>query len=207
MQPKLLRALEERAIRRIGSMDTVRLDVRVIAATNRDLRQEVNRGRFRSDLFYRLAVVRIRIPPLRERREDIPLLAAHFYEQFAVNGDPHPPAALLTSFAQQDWPGNVRELRSAVERAVLMEDPEVWRELAAAGAGADTSGAAAEGFDPSLSFRVAKERATARWERAFVESLVRSTGGNLSAAARAARMDRNYLRELLRKHGVVAKDD
>jgi DNA-binding NtrC family response regulator len=206
MQPKLLRALEDRAVRRIGSTETVRVDVRMIAATNRDLRHEVNRGRFRSDLFYRLNVVRIRIPALRERRDDIPLLVAHFYEQLATLGDPHPPAELLGSLVQQDWPGNVRELRSAVERAVLMDDPELWRELAT-GATTTPPPADMEGFDPSTSFRVAKERATSRWERAYIEALVRSTGGNVSAAARAARMDRNYLRELLRKHGITVKDE
>jgi DNA-binding NtrC family response regulator len=207
MQPKLLRALEHRTIRRIGSTETIRLDVRVIAASNRDLRQEVNRGRFRSDLFYRLNVVRIRIPPLRERRDDIPFLVAHFYEQFAPTGDSSPPAALITSLAQQDWPGNVRELRSAVERAVLMDDPEIWRELASVDAGDDDAGEIAGRFDPTVSFRVAKERAMAHWERGYVQSLVRLTPGNLSAAARAARMDRNYLRELVRKHGIAAKDD
>ncbi|NUP11929.1 MAG: sigma 54-interacting transcriptional regulator [Polyangiaceae bacterium] len=206
MQPKLLRALEERAIRRIGSVETVRLDVRVIAATNRDLRQEVNRGRFRSDLFYRLNVVRIRIPPLRERREDIAMLTAHFYEQFA-RGGAAPSAETLASFVDQDWPGNVRELRSAVERAVLMDDPDVWRELASPPPEAAPAPLSEPVFDPAIAFRVAKERATAQWERAYVEALVRSTGGNLSQAARVARTDRNYLRELLRKHGVSVKDD
>jgi DNA-binding NtrC family response regulator len=211
MQPKLLRALEERLIKRIGATEAVRLDVRVLAATNRDLRQEVNRGAFRSDLFYRLNIVRLRIPPLRERREDIPFLVAHFYKQFVTEGDPNPPAELVATLTRQDWPGNVRELRSAVERSVLLGDPELWRELAAAPEPAE--GAAAQGapdeldFDPSLSFRAVKERAVARWERAYVKELVRRSGGNLSRAARFARMDRNHLRELLRRHDVPVHDD
>lgn len=216
LQPKLLRALEERQIRRIGSVEPVKLDVRVIAATNRDLRQEVNKGGFRSDLYYRLNVVRIRIPPLRERREDIPLLCAHFYRQFSREADPSPPAELVEALMRQDWPGNVRELRGAVERAVLMGDPELWRETVlgaeapasddASAAAAASATAAGEPGDLDLSFRSAKERATARWERTYVEALVRAHGGNLSRAARAARMDRNYLRELLRRYGISASE-
>jgi DNA-binding NtrC family response regulator len=216
MQPKLLRVLEDRVVRRVGSLEPVKLDVRVIAATNRDLRQEVNRGAFRSDLYYRLNIVRIRLPPLRERREDIPLLVAHFYEQFSHGGDPRPPAELISAFLRQDWAGNVRELRAAVERAILMQDPALWFE-ATLGAPAGEEPAKGEGgatreydheADLALhSFRAAKERAVARWERGYVEALVRKSGGNLSRAAREARMDRNHLRELLRRHGLTATDE
>lgn len=220
MQPKLLRALEERQVRRIGTLDPVKLDVRVIAATNRDLRQEVNKGTFRSDLYYRLNIVRMRIPPLRERRDDIPLLVAHFYGQFAP-GDGHPPADLVDTLARQEWPGNVRELRGAVERAVLMGDPSMWQDFLAGSeplssepAAGPTSTPAPSGQlglisaeDLTMSFRQAKERAVGRWEREYVKALVRSNEGNLSKAARAARMDRNHLRELLRRHGVSADDD
>ncbi|HUQ05442.1 MAG TPA: sigma 54-interacting transcriptional regulator [Kofleriaceae bacterium] len=212
MQPRLLRALDDRVVRRVGGNDQIKLDVRVIAATNRDLRAEVNRGRFRSDLFFRLATVRLRVPPLRERRDDIAVLAAHFWTQF---GDPAdaPPAELLTDWLKRDWPGNVRELRSAVERAVLFGDPAVWAEISTTIALPDPTSkkpvaAAAEvEFDDAASFRLAKERAVAEWERAYVRELVRRHDGNLSRAARAARMDRNHLRELLRRHGVTAQDD
>ncbi|MDC3952813.1 sigma 54-interacting transcriptional regulator [Polyangium jinanense] len=213
MQPKLLRALEERVVRRIGSLDPIKLDVRVIAATNRDLRQEVNRGTFRSDLYYRLNIVRIRLPPLRERREDIPPLVAHFYEQFARSGDPLPPAELVAAFTKQDWPGNVRELRAAVERAILMEDQELWFEATLGAPPGSTPKAAAPATtdyedDIALgSFRAAKERAVARWERGYIETLVRQSGGNLSRAARSAHMDRNHLRELLRRHGISATEE
>jgi DNA-binding NtrC family response regulator len=120
----------------------VRLDVRVIAATNRDLRQEVNRGRFRTDLLYRLNTVRLRVPPLRERRDDIGVLAGHFWTQFA--NDPHaaPPAELLIDWLRRDWPGNVRELRSAVERAVLLDDPSIWAEISTTVAVPEIAGAA-----------------------------------------------------------------
>ncbi|WP_437581485.1 sigma 54-interacting transcriptional regulator [Sorangium sp. So ce887] len=203
LQPKLLRALEERSIRRIGSLDPVPLDLRIVAATNRDLRQEVNRGTFRSDLFYRLNVVRIRVPPLRERREDIPLLVAHYYRQFADQADP--PAELLERLVHHDWPGNVRELRSAVERAVLTGDPAIGEDGAAAREGGEEE-SALRPDDLELSFRQAKERTVARWERAYVKTLIRANGGNLSHAARAGRMDRNHLRELLRRHGVTATE-
>ena len=206
MQPKLLRAIEDRVVRRVGGNESVRLDVRVIAATNRDLRQEVNRGRFRSDLLYRLNTVRLRVPPLRERRDDIGVLAAHFWTQFA--NDPHaaPPGELLVDWLRRDWPGNVRELRSAVERAVLLDDPLIWAEISSTIAVAvDPPKAIA--FDDTASFRVAKERAVGDWERAYVRELVHRHDGNLSRAARAARMDRNHLRELLRRHGVSVQDD
>lgn len=210
MQPKLLRALEERVIRRIGSLEPVRLDVRIIAATNRDLRYEVNRGTFRADLFYRLNTVRLRLPSLRERREDIPLLVHHFYQQFARAGDPPLPAPLLANFVNQAWPGNVRELRSAVERAVLMGDPASWFDMQQAIEESASSGppsVPASVEDPTAtSFRAAKEKAIALWERGFIEALVKKNDGNLSKAARAARMDRNYLRELIRRHGINATE-
>jgi two-component system, NtrC family, response regulator GlrR len=213
MQPKLLRALEERQIRRIGTIEPVKLDVRVIATTNRELRQEVNRGNFRSDLFYRLNIVRIRVPALRERPDDIALLASHFYRQFAQGSDPNPPAELLDSLMRQAWPGNVRELRGAVERATLMIDPSLWHEGVLGAAEPEEEGAAAaagpqslQPDDLTLSFREAKERAVSRWERVYLQALVRANGGNLSRAARAARMDRSHLRELLQRHGVSATE-
>lgn len=210
MQPKLLRALEERVVRRIGSLEPVRLDVRIIAATNRDLRYEVNRGTFRADLFFRLNTLRIRLPSLRERREDIPLLVHHFYQQFSRDGDPPLSAEMLTHFMNQSWPGNVRELRSAVERAVLMGDPTIWFDARLSGEEAIELGSQlGPGLGSELeaaSFREAKEKAIARWERGYLEALIRKNEGNLSKAARSARMDRNYLRELIRRHGINSAD-
>lgn len=168
MQPKLLRALEERVVRRIGSLEPVRLDVRILAATNRDLRAQVNRGTFRADLFYRLNIVRIRLPSLRERREDIPLLAHHFHQQFAREIDPPLSAKSMSALVPQDWPGNVRELRSAVERAVLMGDPAIWFDSGAAEPDS-AIGIPAQDYATDLalsSFRAAKEKAMANWEQA-----------------------------------------
>jgi len=201
MQPKLLRALEERVVKRVGGNEQLKLDIRVIAATNRDLRSEINRGRFRSDVFYRLSTVRLRVPALRERRDDIPLLVAHFYAQLAAGEEP--PASLISEFARHDWPGNVRELRAAVERTVLLGDPAVWREIADTPA---TSPATTRAPDFSTSFRAAKEQAVAEWEREYVRALLDAHAGNLSKAARAVRMDRNHLREMAVRHKLRSDD-
>ena len=197
LQAKLLRALEERLVKRVGSVRQIRLDVRVLAATNRDLREAVNRGRFRADLYYRLDVMRIRIPPLRERREDIPLLVNHFYRIFTGDDDAVAPDALVAPLREHSWPGNVRELRSAVERAVLMADPALSLDAVETGA----PPAAERVLDDRLSFRESKERVVSSWERWYVTELLARHGGNLTRAARAARMDRAHLRELLRKCG------
>jgi two-component system response regulator GlrR len=202
MQPKLLRALEERTVKRVGGTESIKLDVRVIAATNRNLKQAVNRGGFRADLYFRLNIVRLEVPPLRERREDIPLLVNHFYEQLAPAGT-QPPPGLVEHLSSLDWPGNVRELRNAVERAVLMEDAALWQELTSDDADAPQTGYR---FDPALSFRAAKERAMAQWERWYVTELSQRAGGNLSRAARDAHMDRTHLRELLRKYQAEPND-
>jgi DNA-binding NtrC family response regulator len=204
MQPKLLRALEERMVKRVGGRTQIKLNVRVIAATNRDLRAEANRGTFRSDLYYRLNVFKIELPPLRERKDDIPLLAQNFYEQQRPGRKA--PAELLASLARQPWPGNVRELRSAVERWILLDDLGAARmdepEEALTEPAPATPPASTPAFDPEVPFRVAKEQAVARWERDYLEQLMAHAGGNLSQAARVVGSDRSHLRELLRKHGL-----
>jgi len=194
LQPKLLRALEDRIVKRVGGNEPVRLNVRVIAATNRELRAEINRGRFRSDLYYRLNTFSVRVLPLRERRDDVALLVAHFYRQLHPFGE-EPPADLLAELLRHEWPGNVRELRAAVERTVLLGDPAVWREITEPSAGVTPAG-------QTMSFRAAKEQAVATWERDYLRALVTRFAGNLSRAARAVRMDRNHLRELLVRHGL-----
>jgi DNA-binding NtrC family response regulator len=201
LQPRLLRAIEDRTIKRVGGRDRIQVDIRVVAATNQDLRSAVNRGSFRSDLYYRLHVVSLRLPPLRERREDIPLLVEKFYEQFA--GRPGAPKTLVDELAGHDWPGNVRELRAAVERAVLLGDPALWRSLVEETTGGGAPTGEPEPFDDALSFRAAKERGMVRWERGYLAELLRRHGNNLSRAARAARMDRTHLRELGRRYNLL----
>ncbi len=200
LQPKLLRALEERVIKRVGSQQPIPLDVRVIAATNRDLRQAVNRGSFRSDLFYRLDIMRLRIPPLRERREDIRMLVAHFFHELSGDTAQAPPRALAETLERHDWPGNVRELRSAVERAVITGDPALWAGLMASEPSPRPGGGDAYAFDPALSYRDAKALATTGWERWFVAELMARNDHNLSKAAREARMDRSHLRQLVKRY-------
>ncbi|HUS28911.1 MAG TPA: sigma 54-interacting transcriptional regulator [Kofleriaceae bacterium] len=188
LQPKLLRVLEARTIRRVGSNEQRPVDVRVVAASHRDLRALVNDKRFRPDLFYRLNVVRIVVPALREREGDIELLARTFWQTFRPGGEP--PQGLIPHLAAQSWPGNVRELRNAVERAALLG----WRAEQAPASEADT-----------LTYQQAKERAVWEWERGWVEKLIAAHGGNLSRAARATKMGRSHLREIARRHGVVTR--
>jgi DNA-binding NtrC family response regulator len=156
----------------------------VIAATNRDLRMDVNRGAFREDLFHRLNVVSVRLPPLRERPEDIALLAEHFRRELTGDPDGALPAKLVEQLTAQRWPGNARELRNAVERELVM-----------AAAPADEAAAA-------RTYREAKAAVVDAFERHFLVDLLQRTGGNRSEAARVAAMDRPFLRKLLRKHGL-----
>jgi transcriptional regulator with AAA-type ATPase domain len=198
LQPKLLRALEERRVRRLGSSDEIALDVRVLAASNRDLVHEVACKRFRADLFYRLQVVTLTIPPLRERREDIPLLAAQFYRRGAGLATAEPPPGLLAMLAARDWPGNVRELRSAIERVlVLGEWPAPSQPVATT---------VAEPVSGQPTFRARKEQLVEAWERDYVRALLVRHAGNLSRAAREVQMDRNHLRKLAERYGIVAHE-
>jgi transcriptional regulator with GAF, ATPase, and Fis domain len=207
LQPKLLRALEAREVRRVGTSKPRSVDVRIIAATHRDLEREVNRGRFREDLYYRLAKVSVRVPPLRERLEDIPLLvqgflaAAHDDRVASPFGRLFPPA-VLADMRAHDWPGNVRELRNFVERSLVLEAaPKAGRngtsDAPAASLQADTIGA----IDRAVPFRVAKERAIEAFERAYLAPVFEECQGNMSKAARMAQMDRMYLHQLAQKHG------
>jgi transcriptional regulator with GAF, ATPase, and Fis domain len=183
LQPLLLRALENRSIRRVGADEYRSVDVRVVAASHRDLRALVNAKRFRPDLYYRLDVVRIEVPPLRDRPGDVALLARQFWQQFRTD---EAPAALIDHLATQSWPGNARELRNAVERAALLG----W------------AGARVPSTEP-VTYQQARERAVWEWERTWVEQLLAETGGNLSRAARQAKMGRSNLREIARRHGVA----
>jgi transcriptional regulator with GAF, ATPase, and Fis domain len=187
LQPKLLRVIDKGEVRPLGAAAVERVDVRIIAATNRDLRREVNRGLFREDLFYRLGVVTITIPPLRERPEDIPLLATHFWRAFWNDPDAELPEEFLPTLLGYGWPGNVRELRNRVERAAVLDGR------------LEISGQERSSGDL---FSVAKEAAVDRFERSFLSSLLQRTGWNIAEAARRADMDRTHLTKLLRKHGI-----
>jgi len=204
LQPALLRALESRQVRRLGGERSIDVDIRVVAATNRDLAVEVNRGRFRADLYYRLAVAELRIPALADRADDIPLLALHFARR--ISGDPAYQFApgILERLEAHAWPGNVRELRNAVERLVALgADPSDAIRLnagPATDAGSPEAGSAA--VDLSVPFRTARARVTESFERAYVEQLLDAHDGNVSAAARAAKMDRMALSRLITRLGL-----
>ena len=209
VQPVLLRALEERTIKRVGDDERLPIDVRVVAATNRDLRQEVNEKRFRADLFYRLAVLRIRVPSLRERREDVPMLVRHFWEHFTATdpGAPRPvlPDDLVTALSAQRWPGNVRQLRSAVQRALLVGDAgDRWGWPDAPGV-REVSEADAR-YDLAVTYGEVKERAVLAWEAEYVKRLLAAHGVNLSSAARSVGMSRNHLRVLAQRNGLRDAD-
>jgi two-component system response regulator GlrR len=200
LQPLLLRALEARTVRPVGGSGERAVDVRVIAASHRDLRVEVNRKRFRSDLYFRLAVLPVEVPPLRDRTGDLEVLIAHFWPLFRPGQAP--PPDVVTALARLDWPGNVRELRNAVERAAVIGLTGLGAPLGGAGPGAPVDAPALD----DLSYGQAKERAVWEWESSWIAGLVRRHGGNLSAAARAARMGRSHLRSLLRRYGHADGD-
>jgi DNA-binding NtrC family response regulator len=235
LQPKLLRVLEQREIKRVGGTKPIKVDVRIVAATNRNLEEEVRAGRFREDLFYRLTVVRVKLPPLRDRREDVRMLARHFLEHGSFNRDRegHRKVAnfapgVLDRLGEYDWPGNVRELHNVVERAVsfaegdtveLADLPEhiAWPR---SGSGSippphdvapPTDHAIAlpdmRPSDIEGTFKDAKERWVASFERDYIASLLRKNNGNISHAAREAEIDRKYFRKLMKKYGITAQDD
>jgi transcriptional regulator with GAF, ATPase, and Fis domain len=203
LQPKLLRALESRVVRRLGGAKTIPVDVRVVSATNRDLMLEVAAGRFREDLYYRLAVVTLTVPPLRDRREDVPLLATRFLGDFGVE-----PSRLLTrdsldALMRHAWPGNVRELRNTLERAVALSEPLAVGNGAAPPASSSSSGATAGApVDLSLPLRVGRQRVVDAWERAYVTRLLDECGGNVSEASRRAGLERMSMYRLLHRLGL-----
>jgi transcriptional regulator with GAF, ATPase, and Fis domain len=199
MQAKLLRTLESREVRRVGSNAVKTVDVRVVAATNRALASAVNSGSFREDLFYRLAVVEIDLPPLRARRDDIPLLAQHFYEQ--VTGKTTPlPLELLAALPSRGFSGNVRELRNFIERAVSLGMPESGqRPLEASPIAAPEPGALVTTELPMLE---ARQAWIDRFESAYVRALLERTHGNVTHAAKHARVSRRFLQTVMRRLGV-----
>ena len=200
LQPKLLRALEAREIRRVGETRPRRVNVRVISATNRDLEREVNKGRFREDLYFRLAVISARVPPLRERADDMVILVRTFLQQLGVPEEERLfGAAVLHEMTKHDWPGNVRELRNYVERSIVLQSasPTLRRGLTGPASASPTNG-----IDLSVPFRIAKDSVIDSFERGYLSSLLEAAGGNMSKAARMAGMDRMYLHRLVQKHGL-----
>ncbi|HZS39307.1 MAG TPA: sigma 54-interacting transcriptional regulator [Polyangia bacterium] len=203
LQPKLLRALERREVRRIGQNAPRTVDVRIVAATNRTLASEVERGAFREDLFYRLDVVRVALPPLRERAEDIPLLVDHFAKQLSKSGAPAElPRATVRGFQTQAWPGNVRELRNAVARAVSLGAAAAGGESSAAPANEDPAALSAPVVDLAVPLKLAVERHVDVLERAYITEALKQTGGNVSRAADLLGCNRKLIQRALRRFGL-----
>jgi transcriptional regulator with GAF, ATPase, and Fis domain len=215
LQPKLLRVLENREVKRVGGDRVVPIDVRVIAATNRDLRQMVNAGTFREDLFYRLSVVQIELPPLRERPEDIALLVRAVLEDLATRWargdapralrvDPEAMARLL----RHAWPGNVRELKNTIERAASLADGDELTVKDLLPTSVKTppeplpGGAAEQLVGDDLPFKEAKQRVTDAFEAAYLKALLDKHGGNITRSAQAAGLTRYHLRELAKRYGI-----
>jgi two-component system response regulator HydG len=218
-QVRLLRVLQEGEFKRVGSTDPIRVDVRVIAATHRDLPRLVKSGRFREDLFYRLNVINIPLPPLRERVEDIPLLAYHFLRRYSDRLGKRVKALApeaLELLCGHRWPGNVRELENAVERAVVLcrGDAVMPADLPPVVTGhtlplvREVPGGDDEAQWLALSYAAAKDQALRRFEKGYVEAQMKANDNNISAAARRAGMDRSNFKRVLRKYRTdVELDD
>jgi DNA-binding NtrC family response regulator len=214
LQPKLLRVLEKREIRRVGGSQVTPIDVRIVAATNRDLVREVNRNTFREDLYYRLAVVRVRVPPLREREGDVPLLVEHFVRE-ALDGDEAAAKEAISSITDENWqrlkshpwPGNVRELRNFIERTMAITGgvdvdsaPASARPHGAPPSAMGPATLAGAAIDLARPFIEAREELLAHFEKGYLEAQLSRHGGNISRAARAAGLDRMHFKRLLARH-------
>src|SRR5262245_23163733 len=204
-QAKLLRVMQERDFMRLGGLETIKVDVRIVAATNADLRRAVEEGRFREDLYYRLNVITIQLPPLRQRKEDIPALANHFMEKYArENGKA---VTALSSAAMQvlmdyDYPGNVRELENIIERGVVLTtEPEIGRELIP-----DHVRAAPSFHVPFMTVPpegISLKDVIANFERRLIESTLDSTRGVQKEAARLLGLKPTTLNEMIKRHNIL----
>jgi DNA-binding NtrC family response regulator len=202
IQAKLLRVIQEKEIKPVGGEKTIRVDVRIIAATNQDLKQAISQKKFREDLYYRLNVVPIHIPPLRERKEDIPLLVNHFLKKY--NKKREVPIARVESetlklLMDYDWPGNVRELKNAIERALILEDEDVLLP---------------RGFPWFVGQRQMKTLASnnkvynlEELEKRHIKRVLSETRGHRSQAAHLLGIDRKTLYQKIKKYGLDIKDE
>ena len=191
----------------MGGERPIRVDIRVVAATHRDLPRMIADNLFRADLYYRLAVIRMTVPALRERREDIPLLAAHFAQVALEEHGPQPMPpdmleALCGELTRHDWAGNVRELRNVVERAVILADPRVIH----AGPAERAATELRRSIEESVHRRIPLRAARAEMERAYLTALVRATEGDLDEAARIAQVHRKSLERFLRRYKLRERE-
>ena len=202
LQPKLLRCLETRRVRRVGDNHERPVDVRVIAATNQPLALNVNEGSFREDLYYRLAVVELELPPLRSRRDDVPALVRHFYRLYT--GEESPPPDLVAGLSTRSWPGNVRELRNIVERSVLLgvqTGSPIER---------DQSAHHPSAVQAEISLQLPLKEARTAWveqfEAVYVKMLLEKTGGNVTRSAGLAGISRRSMQRLMARLGLRGQE-
>jgi transcriptional regulator with GAF, ATPase, and Fis domain len=202
LQPKLLRILEKRELRRIGSSKTIAVDVRVVAATNRNIMAEVKRGAFREDLYYRIAAAHVAVPPLRDRVGDLTMLLEHFLSRESPPRTLREiPSDVVEMFAAHRWPGNVRELRNAVQRLLVTPD----RALSMGVTGPEISGAVSP-HGEMVPLRIARRDASDAFERTYLETILGKTGGNVTRAAAIAEVSRQMIQKLMRKYGLGGGD-
>ncbi len=206
LQPKLLRVLEKREVRPVGGNTARSIDVRIVAATNRPLGPAVNQGAFREDLYYRLAVIEIALPPLSDRRDDIAPLVQHFYQRF-TSGEGDAPDGLVAELSARSWPGNVRELRNAIERAVLLG----WSSSTGS---AEPEKSAAEGaftvqaqVMPGWPLKQARAAWGEQFDSIYLRALLDKTDGNVTRAAELAGISRRSLQRLMIRRGLRATNE
>jgi transcriptional regulator with GAF, ATPase, and Fis domain len=208
-QAKLLRVMQEREFMRLGGVETIKVDVRVVAATNIDLRRAVEEGRFREDLFYRLNVIAVQLPPLRQRKEDIPALASHFVDKYSRENNK--PVEGVTPDAMQalmdyDWPGNVRELENVIERGVVLtSSSRIGRDLIP-----DHVRTSPSFHVPHLAVPpegISLKDVIASFERRLIESTLESTGGVQKEAARLLGLKPTTLNEMIKRHNILLPRD
>jgi len=204
-QAKLLRAIETSVIQRVGSSREIRVDVRIVSASNKDIQKETREGRFREDLYFRLNVIPVEVPPLRERLDDIPLLARHFLDSLGYGHKRIEPAA-LAALSSYGWPGNVRELKNIIERTAalkygdLITDVDIRESLTGIAPRIDGSV-----LPPGSKAISLKEHAN-RFEKSLLQEILHQAEGNITRAASLLRMDRGNLSKKLKKHGLTGKE-
>jgi DNA-binding NtrC family response regulator len=209
IQTKLLRVLQEKEIKPLGQTKSIKVDVRVIASTNRDLKEKIRQQKFREDLFYRLNVLTVHMPPLRERKEDIPLLAEHFLNHYCQEfGKPLKsfPPEFMDLLLRRNWEGNVRELENIVNRAILLSAGDVIKPYEIGWTSEATDSCVVRREISRMHYREAKEEVLHRFHAAYVGDLLRRNNGNVTRSARECELERQALQQILRRYGIKSQD-
>jgi len=204
-QVKLLRVLQEKVIERVGGNEQLDVDVRIIAATNRDLEEEVEHGNFREDLYYRLNVVPIKLPPLRERKEDIPLLTKHFLAKYTqlLNKDINIISQeVLNEIMAYDWPGNVRQLENLIERAIIMAKENTIYHIDLSDDLRRRKNGLQQNLAVELPFKEAKKMVVSGYEKEYFINLLRRCKGNITQSSRISNLDMKTLRRKMKEYGL-----